>query len=188
MFYFFWVLFCVTILVSFLFYIPYLLFKKTKKLRIIKCFLIFNFIANLWYILVFMWLIYVVKTPINSIGWLDIMIPTIYLVVFISIFTFLKKSNLQPKKTFFMKLIIPSIIWIGIFSIDYARCQNNSRPIFCTSFNSLITAQDGGTVVYWGIGYKVFDFNRADLKCKYICPIFTDYRTAYNKELKKLVD
>ena len=57
-----------------------------------------------------------------------------------------------------MKKIVISIIialivlWGIIFFIDYSRCANFKEPIFVVSG---VTADDGGSGTYYGLGYKV---------------------------------
>lgn len=55
-------------------------------------------------------------------------------------------------------LVIILILGIVFFVIDYNRVQKQERPIFCIS-NPAGTYMDGGTVEYWGLGYKVIDFH-----------------------------
>ena len=63
----------------------------------------------------------------------------------------------------FLKLI--GVIWgiiviLGIifFSIDYNRVKNQEKPIFCIQ-NPAGIMLDGGTIEYFGLGYKVIDFH-----------------------------
>ena len=44
------------------------------------------------------------------------------------------------------------VLWGIIFFIDYIRCSNFKEPIFAVSG---ITADDGGSGIYYGLGYKV---------------------------------
>lgn len=51
------------------------------------------------------------------------------------------------------KIIITLIVlWGTIFFIDYLRCSNFKEPIFVVAG---ITADDGGSGIYYGLGYKV---------------------------------
>lgn len=45
------------------------------------------------------------------------------------------------------------------FCVDYSRVKKQEKPIFCIN---LATYRDGGTKEYYGLGYKVIDFNRID--------------------------
>ena len=60
--------------------------------------------------------------------------------------------------------IISSVLGIVIilgfifFVVDYNRVKNNERPIFCIK-NPAGTILDGGTVEFFGLGYKVIDFH-----------------------------
>ena len=55
-------------------------------------------------------------------------------------------------------IILGIIIALGIifFAIDYNRAKNNEQPMFCVQIDE---ANDGGTKIYLGLGYKVIDFN-----------------------------
>ena len=57
-----------------------------------------------------------------------------------------------------IEVIIGIIILLGIifFAIDYNRAKNNEQPMFCVQIDE---ANDGGTKIYLGLGYKVIDFN-----------------------------
>lgn len=58
-------------------------------------------------------------------------------------------------------LLIIIIITIGsiFFAIDYTRVKKEKLPIFCLNFDSM-TYMDGGSKVYWGLGYKVIAYNK----------------------------
>ena len=53
-------------------------------------------------------------------------------------------------------LVILIILGIIFFIIDYSRVQNNETPLFCILKDE---ANDGGTKIYLGLGYKVIDFH-----------------------------
>lgn len=54
-------------------------------------------------------------------------------------------------------VIVLILILIGIFYlVDSNRAANNEAPIFCIES---VTAADGGTKIYLGLGYKVIKFN-----------------------------
>ena len=57
-------------------------------------------------------------------------------------------------------IIIGVIVILGIvfFAVDYNRVQKQEKPIFCIK-NPAGIMNDGGTIVYFGLGYKVIDFN-----------------------------
>ena len=64
----------------------------------------------------------------------------------------------------YLKIIIFSIIiiiTIGsiFFAIDYTRVKKEKLPIFCLNFDSM-TYMDGGSKVYWRLGYKVIAYNK----------------------------
>ena len=56
--------------------------------------------------------------------------------------------------------ILGIVIILGFifFVVDYNRVKNNERPIFCIK-NPAGTILDGGTVEFFGLGYKVIDFH-----------------------------
>ena len=84
-------------------------------------------------------------------------------------------------------IIITTIIILGItfFIIDYTRAKGGKRPIFCIpSLAGLY--KDGGTVEYFGIGYKVIDFNRLggydEIKIGTYFMNYNDFSNEYNNE------
>ena len=54
-------------------------------------------------------------------------------------------------------IVLIVIITLTFFTVDYIRVQNGKRPIFCISLGGY---SDGGTVEYFGLGYKVIAFSR----------------------------
>ena len=55
-------------------------------------------------------------------------------------------------------LEIMIILGLMFYMVDYNRVKNNARPIFCIK-NPAGTLRDGGTVEFFGLGYKVIDFH-----------------------------
>ena len=57
-------------------------------------------------------------------------------------------------------IILGIIVILGIvfFVIDYNRVQKQEKPIFCIQ-NPAGVISDGGTIEYFGLGYKVIDFH-----------------------------
>lgn len=49
-------------------------------------------------------------------------------------------------------IVILIVLWVVIFCIDYFRCRSFKEPIFVVAG---ITADDGGSGMYYGLGYKV---------------------------------
>ena len=45
------------------------------------------------------------------------------------------------------------LLWIGIFSVDCTRCMNLKAPLFVIPLE--VTADDGGSGRYQGLGYTV---------------------------------
>jgi len=56
------------------------------------------------------------------------------------------------KKILISIIIILIVLWGVIFFIDYSRCSNFKEPIFVVAG---VTADDGGSGTYYGLGYKV---------------------------------
>lgn len=178
-----------TFIISFLLYIPFVICNKMKIKAFIKDFLLMNLVINFIYFLVFEILTRSRIVPINMIEWMDVLQPTFCILIIIIILKLILKRNIE-KKNILVKLSIPFILWLSFFIIDFYGCSTNNIPIFSARFNKSIYYQDEGgrTVVYYGIGYQIYDFNRNDLKCKYICPWFTSYETAKEKALKRIKD
>ena len=82
-------------------------------------------------------------------------------------------------------IILGVLIILGLifFIVDYNRVKNNERPIFCIH-NPAGAMNDGGTVEFFGLGYKVIDFRTLagfdDIK---IGTWFMDYND-FNEEMK----
>lgn len=57
-------------------------------------------------------------------------------------------------------IVLGVIIILGLvfFAIDYNRVQKQEKPLFCIQHPAGVI-MDGGTVEYFGLGYKVIDFN-----------------------------
>lgn len=88
-----------------------------------------------------------------------------------------------------IKVIIAIIVIIVLlalifFVVDYNRVQKQERPIFCIQ-NPAGIIKDGGTIEYFGLGYKVIDFHTLagydDIK---IGSWFMDYND-FKKEMKE---
>ena len=45
-----------------------------------------------------------------------------------------------------------SVLWGLLFTIDYVRCSSFLEPVFVMAGE---TADDGGSGIYYGLGYKV---------------------------------
>lgn len=59
-----------------------------------------------------------------------------------------------------LTIIIAIIVILGVifFILDYNRAQKQEKPIFCIQSPGGII-MDGGTIEYFGLGYKVIDFH-----------------------------
>ena len=57
-------------------------------------------------------------------------------------------------------VVLGIIVILGIifFVVDYARVEKQEKPIFCIQ-NTAGVISDGGTIEYFGLGYKVIDFH-----------------------------
>lgn len=65
------------------------------------------------------------------------------------------------KKVKIILIVLGVIIALALtfFIVDYNRAMKQKTPIFCIKARVL---RDGGTVEYFGLGYKVIDFNTLD--------------------------
>lgn len=125
------------------------------------------------------------KLLLNIVMLLAVLITVIYV-----IFRITKSNTTKFKKSILIILLI-IIVWTILFSLDYILAQNQKTPIF--SIQSIFhTYQDGGTIEYFGIGYKVIDFHKLvygypgwedELKFEkvYICPWHVSYDEAFKK-------
>ena len=83
-------------------------------------------------------------------------------------------------------IILGIIVVLGVvfFTVDYNRVQKQEKPIFCIK-NLAGIISDGGTIEYFGIGYKVIDFHTLagydDIK---IGSWFMDYND-FEEEMKE---
>lgn len=83
-------------------------------------------------------------------------------------------------------IILIGLIVVGtiFFLIDYNRVQKEERPIFCIS-NPAGIYTDGGTVEYFGLGYKIIDFNMLngydEMKIGSWFMKYEDFSEEYNK-------
>ena len=97
----------------------------------------------------------------------------------------------MKKEVKIIGIIIGIIILLGIifFAIDYNRAKNNEQPMFCVQIDE---ANDGGTKIYLGLGYKVIDFNTLsgfdDVKIGTWFMNYDDFneeKQAYDEEFEK---
>ena len=83
-------------------------------------------------------------------------------------------------------IVLGIIVVLGIvfFIVDYNRVQKQEKPIFCIQ-NPAGIINDGGTIEYFGLGYKVIDFHTLagydDIK---IGSWFMDYND-FEEEMKE---
>ena len=84
---------------------------------------------------------------------------------------------------------IISLLEIIFFAIDYNRAKNNEQPMFGVQIDE---ANDGGTKIYLGLGYKVIDFNTLsgfdDVKIGTWLMNYEDFneeKQAYDEEFEK---
>ena len=92
-------------------------------------------------------------------------------------------------KIIFILIFILVLAFTIFISVDYFRYKEHKRPIFAFFPVHLM---DGGTIEYWGLGYKIIYFNRLadrywgdDTEIKFIGPIWTDNDDAYKKVTKE---
>lgn len=61
-------------------------------------------------------------------------------------------------KVILLVIVIIAVLGIIFFTVDYNRAKNNQKPLFCIKHPGG-TILDGGTIIYFGLGYKVIDFH-----------------------------
>lgn len=56
-------------------------------------------------------------------------------------------------------IILAIIVVLGLvtFGMDYTRARKGEKPLFCIAYHGEVN--DGGTIEYLGLGYKVIDFH-----------------------------
>lgn len=71
-----------------------------------------------------------------------------------------RRINKMRKVKEIILIIVGAVILVGMlfFAVDYNRVKQGKTPIFCLR-NPAGVIKDGGTVEYFGLGYKVIDFN-----------------------------
>ena len=57
-------------------------------------------------------------------------------------------------KMIIMFCLIIILIGVIFFVIDFNKIIKNEKPIFCIPYKE---ANDGGTIIYLGLGYKVIE-------------------------------
>lgn len=90
-------------------------------------------------------------------------------------------------------LIVLAVIALTFFGVDYFRVQNQENPIFAIKTDEV---NDGGSIIYTGLGYKVIDYNRLDgydeikigsIFMKYEDPTYEDSISDENSILEAVV-
>ena len=93
-------------------------------------------------------------------------------------------------KLFLKILLFIILIWTIIFLVDYIRVKNEKVPIFCIKDESSRVA-DGGTIQYYGLGYKVIDFNRINgfdkIKIGTYFMDYEDFKSEFEKYENKIL-
>ena len=91
---------------------------------------------------------------------------------------------------FLKMLIYILLVWTTIFLVDYIRVKNEKVPIFCIKSESSRIA-DVGTIEYYGIGYKVIDFNSIDgfdkMKIGTYFMDYEDFQSEFEKYENKIL-
>lgn len=86
-------------------------------------------------------------------------------------------------KIFLIALGIIIILGLIFFGVDYNRVKNGDNPIFCIR-NLAGIIMDGGTIEYFGLGYKVIDFNMLngydEIKIGSWFMKYEDFKNEYN--------
>ena len=66
---------------------------------------------------------------------------------------------MKELRVFLIIILIIFVLGIVFWIVDYNRVKDGKLPIFCIKTDGYL---DGGTKEYYGLGYKVIDFNRLD--------------------------
>ena len=94
---------------------------------------------------------------------------------------------------FLFVLIFLAVCALGIFFvIDYSRASEGQAPLFCIREDSV---NDGGTVIYKGVFYKVIDYHKTinysknifydDVKIGTYGLKYEDYESEWNKLIEE---
>lgn len=59
----------------------------------------------------------------------------------------------KTKKRIAVVLAVLAVLWGAMFATDYVRCASLKEPLFVTAKG--VTADDGGSGTYQGLGYTV---------------------------------
>lgn len=90
-------------------------------------------------------------------------------------------------------LIVLIVLALTFFGVDYFRVQKQEKPLFAIKTDEV---NDGGTIIYTGLGYKVIDYNRLDgydeikigsLFMKYEDSTYTDSISEENSILEAVI-
>lgn len=65
------------------------------------------------------------------------------------------KIKLKPSKLEIIFLLILFVVVIACLIIDVLMLENEKEPVFCISYGHYL---DGGTKEYYGLGYKIIDY------------------------------
>ena len=69
------------------------------------------------------------------------------------------KLRVKPNKIDVV-IILAVILLISILiTVDCIRVNNGDKPVFCVFKDMYL---DGGTIEYYGLGYKIIDYNVID--------------------------
>ena len=86
-----------------------------------------------------------------------------------------KKSTFQRVMNIILWIVL--FIWMGICLIDFFNAHNENDPIFCLS-KETVKYDDGQVRICTGLGYKVFNYERASYKGIEYGPFWSSDRSA----------
>ena len=69
------------------------------------------------------------------------------------------KIKLKPSKVEIIVLLTILTLVLVFLLTDIIRLESGKEPIFCVSMGQYL---DGGTKEYYGLGYKIIDYNILD--------------------------
>lgn len=84
---------------------------------------------------------------------------------------FLDLKDESRKKIINITLWSVLIIWIIICFIDFTLVKTENKPVFCT-FSKTTEYNDGNVNSCYGLGYKVYNYEREDFTGLEFAPIW----------------
>ena len=82
---------------------------------------------------------------------------------------------------FFLKILVLVIfvVWVILVFIDYFKTRKDEKPVFCIK-ETIYKYDNGQTYECVGLGYKVYKYERDNIRATEFGPIFIEQRTDTN--------